>query len=154
MMKKINNKKAVSLYTGILTISLVLLFFSEIILFLLKPSTSYMIFLLICGVVFIAVFYTFLKIKSFEYENSTEVITIKQSYLWKVNPSISPIEFPNKMLSDFNIRKGLFSTYLMLGIKSKGQKTKKLYCKITGLKDRQIFELKQSLQQATEYAEN
>lgn len=154
MMKKINNKKTISLYTGILTIALVLLLFSEIILFLLKPSTSYLIFLLICGGIFIIVFYTFLKIKRFEYENSMQVITIKQSYLWKVNPTISPIEFPNNMLSDFNIREGLFSTYLMLVVKSNGQKTKKLYCKITGLKDRQIFELKQSLQQATEYAEN
>jgi hypothetical protein len=92
--------------------------------------------------------------KTFEYENSIQFISIKQSYFWKLNRLIDPIEFPNNILIGFDIHRGLFTTYLILIIRSKEYKTKKLYCKITGLDKGQIIELKKSLQNAKEYGEN
>lgn len=92
--------------------------------------------------------------KSFEYENSLQFITIKQSYFWKINTPISSIEFPNDMLFDFAVQKGLFTTYLILFIKTKEHKTKKLCCKVIGLTKGQILELTQSLQYAKEYVED
>jgi len=153
MMKKINNKKTITFYIGILTILLIILLFSGIILFLLKPSKYYTLLLLLCGGVFSIILYTFLKLKTFEFENSLQVITIRQAFFWKVNPAISPIEFPNNMLFSFKIRKGIFATHLMLAIKSQNHKRKTIYCEITGLNNLQIVELERSLSKAKEYAE-
>jgi len=83
-----------------------------------------------------------------------QFITIKQSYLWKVNSTITNIEFPNNILIGFHIRKRSCTTYLILFIRSRKHKTKKIYCKVKGLTNTQIFELKQSLQHAKEYAKN
>ncbi|GAA4161147.1 hypothetical protein GCM10022217_26370 [Chryseobacterium ginsenosidimutans] len=67
---------------------------------------------------------------------------------------MKPIEFPNDILLDFDIRKEFFTTLLIMVIKSKKYKTRKIYCKIVGLNNVQISELKQSLQKAKEYATN
>lgn len=152
-MNKINNKKTALFYTRVVLILLVFLLFSGAALFLLKP-TFFFLLSLVDGVSFIILFYAVFKIKSFEYENSLQFITIKQSYFWKIKPAIPTIEFPNDMLIGFDIRQGLFTTYLMLIIKIKEHKTKKLYCKINGLTSGQISELKFSLQHAKEYVEN
>lgn len=133
---------------------LVLLAFLGIIIYMLKPVSSYHLFLTICIVGFVVVFYTILKLRFFEYENSQQFISIKQPYFWKLNPGVTSIEFPIDMLVGFSIRNGLFITSLVLIIRYKEQKTKKLYCKIIGLNKWQISELKQSLQNAKEYFEN
>ena len=136
-----------------LKILILFLFLLGSILLMLKPL-SYLLFLMVCVGVFVIVFYKFLKLKFFEYENSKQFISIKQSYLWKINPPVTPIEFPIDMLVRLSIRKELFTTYLILVIKSKELKTKKNYCGITRLNNKQIFELKQSLQTAKEYVKN
>lgn len=153
MMKKINNKKNIVFYTRILIILLILLFFGGFTLLFLKPVSSHLQFSLICVVTFIIVFYIFLKLRLFEYENSLQFISIKQPYFWKINPSVKPIEFPIDMLVGFSIREGLFTTSLKLIIRPQEQKTKILYCKIAGLSKGQVVELKQSLQNAKEYTE-
>lgn len=154
IMKKINNKKTIDIYIRILMVMLVLLPFAGIIIYMLKPISSYLLASVFCIVGFILVFYTFIKLRLFEYENSLQFISIKQPYIWKINPSDTPIEFPIDKLAGFNIHEGLFITTLMLMIRSKEQKTKILYCNITGLNKKQISELKQSLQIAKKYAEN
>ncbi|MPS73482.1 MAG: hypothetical protein E2590_10095 [Chryseobacterium sp.] len=121
---------------------------------MLKPASFYHLFLMICMVGFVVTFYTISKLRFFEYENSQQFISIKQPYFWKLNPGVTSIEFPIDMLVGFSIRNGLFTTSLVLIIRSKEQKTKKLYCKIIGLNKGQISELKQSLQNAKKYFED
>ena len=50
------------------------------------------------AIVFGLILYACLKMKTFEYESFMEVITIRQSYLWKMNSHQHPIEFPNDIL--------------------------------------------------------
>lgn len=123
------------------------------ILVILKPVVPYVLFSLICIIACMVIFYFFLNMKTFEYENSILYISIRQAYFWKLNRRIPPIEFPNEILKDFSIKKGIFTTSLILFINSEGRKTRKIYCEITGLKETQIIELKQSLQNASEYHE-
>ncbi|MPT31459.1 MAG: hypothetical protein E2600_07295 [Chryseobacterium sp.] len=153
-MKKINNKKIIDFYIKILIVILVLLIFLGIIIYMLKPASFYHLFLMICITGSVVTFYTLLKLRFFEYENSQQFISIKQPYFWKLNPTVASLEFPIDILVGFSIRNGLFTTSLVLIIRSKEQKTKKLYCKIIGLNKEQISELKQSLQDAKEYFEN
>ena len=152
-MKKINNKKAVYLYINSLIVVMASFVLVAGILMMLKPVSSYMSFSLVCIISCMVIFYFFLKMKTFEYENSVFYISIRQSYFWKMNPMIPPIEFPNEVLTDFSIRKGIFTTSLILFLNYAGGKTKKLYCEITGLNDNQILELKQSLQNASKHHE-
>jgi len=152
IMEKINNKKAVYIYIRALIVLMVSFILMVGILVTMKPIPSYLSFSLACVMVCVFVFYFFIKMKTFEFENSVFYISIKQSYFWKLNPVIPPIEFPNDVLTDFNVRKGMFSTSLILFLSSKGR-TKKLHCDITGLNDNQITELKQSLQNAIEHHE-
>jgi len=60
-----------------------------------------------------------------------------------LNPIIPPIEIPNDILTDFNIRKRIFTTSLILFLSSTNGRTKKIHCDITGLNGSQIIELKQ-----------
>lgn len=153
-MEKFNNEETVFFYAVILMVLEVLLGFSGAFLFLLKPLPSYLPFSLICALGFILVFYVSLNIKTFKYENSMQFISIKQSYFWKLNRSISPIEFPNKKLVGFGVSKVFFHISLMLLIQSKNKKTKKIYCNIIWLSKAQIAALKLSLQNAKEYDED
>gem|GEM_PF-3946622 len=153
-MKKINNKKIIDFYIKILVVILILLAFLGIIINMLKPASFYHLFLIICITGVIVSFYTLLRLRVFEYENSQQFISIKQPYFWKSNPVVTSIEFPIDMLVGFSIRKGLFTTSLVLIIKSKEHKTKKLYCKIIGLNEVQLSDLKRSLQNAKNYWEN
>lgn len=57
----------------------------------------------------------------------------------ELNPIIPSIEFPN----DINIRKGIFTTSLILFLISTNGRTKKIHCDTIGLNGSQIIELKQ-----------
>ncbi|WP_144282062.1 hypothetical protein [Chryseobacterium echinoideorum] len=120
-----NNNQTVYFYSVILMLLQVFLAFSGAVLFLLKPTTFYLPFSLICFIGFILVFYASLEMKTFEYENTMQFISIKQSYFWKLNRTIIPIEFPNYKLIGFSIDKIVFTTLLVLVVKSKEQKIKK-----------------------------
>lgn len=146
-MKKINNKKMVLRYARLLICLIFLLAFIGSVLLLLKPIDFYLLPASFCIAGFVVSFYTFTKLRIFEYENAVFYTTIKQSYLWKNQPE-APIEFPNDILISFNIYKKSFITLLVLVIRSKEQKSRKLYCKIAGLNNRQILELKKSLKNA------
>lgn len=139
-------------YARLLILVMLILLFVGAFNLLLKPVDFYFLSTIICTAGFIIFLYTFIKLKTFEYENSVFYITIKQSYFWKNKPE-APIEFPNHILTGFNIRKRAFTTLLVLVISSKEQKTRKLYCRVTGLNNKQILELKQSLKNAKEYTE-
>lgn len=120
-------------------------------LIIFTPVVFYLSFSLVCIVISIIILYFFLNIKTFEYDNSILYISIKQTYFWKFNRMIPPIEFPNDRLTSFRIKKGMFTTSLILFLDSEGRKTKTIYCEITGLNKAQIFELKQSFQNAVDY---
>lgn len=132
-MQKINNNRTVFFYDVQLIILKVFLIFAGAVIVFLKPISYYLIFSLVCALKFIMVFYLLLKVKTFEYENTTQFITIKQSYFWKLNRNVPPIEFPNKKLVGLGVSEILFHKSLMLLIQSKNQKTKKIYRKISGL---------------------
>ncbi len=140
-------------YARLLISSMLLLILVGVVLFLIKPVDFYLVSLALCTAGFIVSLYAFFKLKTFEYEDSIFYITIKQAYFWKNKPEAS-IEFPNDVLAGFNIRKRLFTTSLVLVIKSKEQKKRKLYCKINALTNSQIFELKESLKNVKEYGED
>lgn len=152
IMKKINNKKSIILYNRIFVIFLVSFSLTGIFLFLLIPKSFSLLFsIIVVGIISTLIFR---NLKFFEFENSIQFISIRQSYFWRLNRVISPIEFPNYKLLGFGVHKVLFTTSLMLLIEYKDHKTKKIYCKITGLSKSQISELKLSLQNAKEYDEN
>lgn len=139
-MKKINNKKSIILYTKIFVIFLVSFSLAGTFLFLLIPKSISVLFsIIVVGVISIIIFR---NLKFFEFENSMQFISIKQSYFWKINSPLQPIEFPNTILESFSIHKVLFVTSIILIIKSSGEKNKKIYCTAVGLNNKQILELK------------
>lgn len=140
IMEKINNKKSVILYTGIFLIFLVIFSLTGTFLFLLLPKSISVLFSMIVVVIISVII--FRNLKFFEFENSMQFISIKQSYFWKINTQLRPIEFPNTTLESFSIYKVLFVTSIILIIKSSSEKNKKLYCTTIGLSNKQILELK------------
>lgn len=136
-------KKRILSYRMILISLIIFSLFTGTVLFLLKPISYYYLLSMACVMIFVLVFYVFVNINIFEYENSMQFISIKQSYFWRLNRKLSPIEFPNDKLAGFSVNKVLYLTSVMLQVRSKEQKIKTLYCKIAGLDKGQIFELKQ-----------
>ena|SRR6218665_2266669 len=151
MMKKVNNKKTVLVYMGFLVVLMVFFILVGVSFWIMKPVTFYEFCLSICVLAFIIVFYIFLRLKIFEYEDSVSYLSIKQNYYWKINGIISPIEFPNDLLVNFSIHKNLFYTSIKLGLKIRGNKVNNIKISIAGLKNRQISELRQSLQNAKQH---
>ena len=141
MICKVTNRRTAMLYTRcfLALVGVNLLLFICLLLTNLQSNLYlWVTFFGILGILFLL----FKRTKFFEYENSGEVITIRNHHFWKTNKMEASLEFPFLKLDHYHLRKKTLS----LIIKSDRGKYLTFSYRLCGLSSNQYKSLKKSLQ--------
>lgn len=117
--QKIQNKKLILLYAKLTVVFILCNVFIISLLSLLKLSGYNFIYITIVFLIILCLqFILLLKLRYFEYENSGEVIIVRNCHFWDMKRFIPPLEFPKEKLADYDIHKTFLATKMELKLKS------------------------------------
>ncbi|TDX86939.1 hypothetical protein [Epilithonimonas xixisoli] len=142
---KVSNDKKIRLFMYIIGALMIACVTAAIITFLLQiPSQEIIYIVLVLIMITLAI--VFMKLKTFIYEDSGEVISIKLYHPLENKHHCKTIEFPAKQLKDYGIKKTLQGYNVALIVESFKKKEIKREFYLTGFGRNQLNKLISSLE--------